>query len=72
MAAKTDQEQRVKVLIEQVERPMPMGRRTIRKGDLPAAKAEFDRAVDLMLTSGIDIKSDPAAAGPSSITSWTP
>ena len=29
-----------------------------RKGKLPEAKAEFDRAVDLMLESGIDIKSN--------------
>src|ERR1700728_3569268 len=58
--AKAAQEQRVKVLIEQVEKAYANGQTDFRKGDLPAAKAEFDRAVDLMLTSGIDIKSDSA------------
>ena len=36
---------------------MPLGRR-LSKGDLAEAKVEFDRAVDLMLASGIDIKAD--------------
>jgi hypothetical protein len=45
------------LLIQQVERPTP-GRGRLSQGKLPEAKAEFDRAVDLMLTSGIDIKSD--------------
>jgi membrane-bound lytic murein transglycosylase D len=58
--AKAAQDQRVTVLIEQVEKAYANGQTDFRKGDLPAAKAEFDRAVDLMLTSGIDIKSDPA------------
>jgi membrane-bound lytic murein transglycosylase D len=52
------QQARVKVLIEQVEKAYSNGQTDYRKGDLLAAKAEFDRAVDLMLTSGIDIKSD--------------
>jgi membrane-bound lytic murein transglycosylase D len=35
-----------------------LGEADYRKGRLPEAKQEFDRAVDLMLASGIDIKSD--------------
>ncbi len=56
--AKTQQEIRVQSLIDQVEKAYASGQEDYRKGDLPAAKAEFDRAVDLMLTSGIDIKAD--------------
>jgi membrane-bound lytic murein transglycosylase D len=52
------QRQRVRALIAQVETAYANGQTDYKKGDLPAAKAEFDRAVDLMLTSGIDIKSD--------------
>jgi membrane-bound lytic murein transglycosylase D len=57
--AKTQQEQRVQSLIEQVEKAYTDGQLSYRKGNLPAAKSEFDRAVDLMLTSGIDIKGEP-------------
>lgn len=57
-AIKTVQQQRVQLLIQQVEKAYANGQADYRKGDLLAAKAEFDRAVDLMLTSGIDIKSD--------------
>src|ERR1035438_2172684 len=57
--AKTQQEQRVQSLIEQVEKAYTDGAADYRKGKLPAAKSEFDRAVDLMLTSGIDIKGEP-------------
>ncbi len=56
---KTQQQQRIQVLIEQVEKAYSDGQNDYRKGNLPAAKTEFDRAVDLMLTSGIDIKGDP-------------
>ncbi|MGB6191216.1 MAG: transglycosylase SLT domain-containing protein [Terracidiphilus sp.] len=54
----TQQQQRVQVLIDQVEKAYSNGQADYRKGDLPAAKTEFDRAVDLMLTSGMDIKAD--------------
>ena len=53
------QQQRVQQLIQQVEKAYSAGKADYRKGKLLEAKAEFDRAVDLMLTSGIDIKSDP-------------
>src|ERR1035437_5754759 len=50
---------RVQQLIDQVEKAYAQGDAEYRKGGLPEAKLQFDRAVDLMLTSGIDIKSDP-------------
>ena len=53
------EQQRIQVLIGQVEQAYTNGQAAYRKGNLPAAKAEFDRAVDLMLTSGIDIKANP-------------
>jgi membrane-bound lytic murein transglycosylase D len=54
----TAQQQRVHVLIEQVEQAYAQGQAAYRKGDLANAKVDFDRAVDLMLSSGIDIKAD--------------
>ena len=54
----TREEQRVRLLIEQVEQAYAFGEAAYRKGNLVEAKVEFDRAVDLMLTSGIDIKGD--------------
>ncbi len=44
------------LLIQQVDTAYALGEADYRKGRLPEAKEEFDRAVDLMLTSGIDIK----------------
>jgi membrane-bound lytic murein transglycosylase D len=46
------------LLIQHVENAYARGEADYRRGRLPEAKAEFDRAVDLMLTSGIDIKSN--------------
>jgi len=54
------EEQRVKVLIDQVETAYARGNADYQRGSLAEAKTEFDRAVDLMLSSGIDIKSTPA------------
>ena len=54
----TAAEQRVTVLIGQVENAYKSGEQDYRKGKLPDAKVEFDRAVDLMLSSGLDIKTD--------------
>jgi membrane-bound lytic murein transglycosylase D len=48
----------VRVLIQQVEDAYARGEAEYRKGRLREAKQEFDRAVDLMLLSGIDIKSN--------------
>ncbi len=56
--AKTQQDQRVQALIEQVEKAYASGEEDYRKGNLSAAKTEFDHAVDLMLTSGLEIKAD--------------
>lgn len=53
------QQQRVKTLIQQVDAAYAAGQADYKKGDLLAARRDFDRAVDLMLTSGIDIKSTP-------------
>jgi membrane-bound lytic murein transglycosylase D len=49
----------VQQLIRNVEAAYARGDADYRKGKLVEAKAEFDRAVDLMLSSGFDIKSDP-------------
>jgi membrane-bound lytic murein transglycosylase D len=53
------EQQHVRVLIEQVEAAYAAGDADYRKGMLAEAKIEFDRAVDLMLSSGLDIKADP-------------
>ena len=45
--------------LTQVEKAYASGEADYRKGHLPEAKAEFDRAVDMMFSSGIDIKSNP-------------
>ena len=55
----TAQQRRVQALIQQVEQAYAKGVANYRKGQLPEAKSQFDHAVDLMLTSGIDIKSTP-------------
>ncbi|HEY1987090.1 MAG TPA: transglycosylase SLT domain-containing protein [Terracidiphilus sp.] len=51
-------QRRVDQLIQQVEKAYAQGDADYRKGRLPEAKSEFDHAVDLMLTSGIDIRND--------------
>ncbi len=54
----TRQQQRVRLIIQQVEDAYAHGEADYHKGRLPEAKEEFDRAVDLMLTCGIDIRGD--------------
>jgi membrane-bound lytic murein transglycosylase D len=54
----TVEQQRVTVLIQQVEAAYARGESNYRRGQLPEAKAEFDRAVDLLLSSGLDIKAN--------------
>jgi membrane-bound lytic murein transglycosylase D len=54
--AATAEQRRVQALIRQVETAYAAGEANYRKGKLPEAKADFDRAVDLMLLSGMDIK----------------
>ena len=46
-------------LIDEVEKAYTQGEANYRKGRLSEAKAEFDRAVDLMLTTGMDVKNEP-------------
>jgi membrane-bound lytic murein transglycosylase D len=53
-------QQRVESLIQQVEKAYALGDAAYKRGNLPEAKSNFDNAVDLMLSSGIDIKSTPA------------
>jgi len=53
------EQQQVRLLIQQVDDAYAHGEAEYRKGRLREAKQEFDRAVDLMLSSGIDIKSTP-------------
>jgi membrane-bound lytic murein transglycosylase D len=55
----TAEQRRVRLLIQQVEQAYALGEADYRKGKLIEAKTEFDRSVDLMLMSGISIKSDP-------------
>jgi membrane-bound lytic murein transglycosylase D len=49
----------VRQLIALVEAAYARGEADYRKGMLAEAKAEFDRAVDLMLSSGTDIRGNP-------------
>ncbi|MFC5861223.1 transglycosylase SLT domain-containing protein [Acidicapsa dinghuensis] len=46
-------------LIADVERVFTSGEGHYSKGELGKAKADFDKAVDMMLASGLDIKADP-------------
>jgi len=50
---------KVQELINQAERAYRSGVDNYRAGHLDAARVDFDSAVDLMLTSGMDIKADP-------------
>ena len=56
-AAQTDNP-RVATLIVQVDKSYRSGVANYRAGRLDAARSDFDFAVDLMLTSGVDIKAD--------------
>jgi membrane-bound lytic murein transglycosylase D len=53
-------QQRLQQLIQQVNEAYASGDANYRRGRLPEAKADFDHAVDLMLSSGFDIKNEPA------------
>ena len=53
-------QQQIQKLIEQVNAAYAAGDADYLKGRLPEAKVQFDHAVDLMLTSGFDIKTEPA------------
>jgi membrane-bound lytic murein transglycosylase D len=50
---------KVQQLISRVESSYSSGVNNYRGGRLEAARSDFDMAVDLMLTSGMDLKADP-------------
>lgn len=58
-APASPQDKQIEQLIAQVNKAYAAGDADYRKGMLPEAKVQFDHAVDLMLTSGIDIKTHP-------------
>jgi membrane-bound lytic murein transglycosylase D len=53
---------RVQQLINRAEQAYRSGVDNYRAGHLDAARLDFDSAVDLMLTSGMDLKTDPQLA----------
>jgi len=53
---------KVQQLINQAEQAYRSGVDNYRSGHLDAARVDFDSAVDLMLTSGMDLKTDPQLA----------
>jgi len=53
------EQQRIRVVIAQVEAAYAAGNADYTRGMLAEAKVQFDHAVDLMLSCGIDIKSHP-------------
>ncbi len=53
---------RVQQLINRAEAAYRSGVENYRTGHLDAARLDFDSAVDLMLTSGMDLKTDPQLA----------
>jgi membrane-bound lytic murein transglycosylase D len=53
---------RAQQLINRVEQTYRTGVDNYRSGHLEAARQDFDTAVDVMLTSGMDLKSDPQLA----------
>ena len=53
------QQRKAQELIAQVERSFSSGQEHYRAGQLTRAKADFDNAVDMMLSSGMDLKTDP-------------
>lgn len=59
-AVPTSPEQRkAQKLIAEADRVFSSGQGHYSKGELVKAKADFDKAVDMMLASGLDIKADP-------------
>ena len=54
----TPHQQAVRQVIQQVEDAYALGQAAYKKGQLAEAKSQFDRAVDLLLTSPVPVKSD--------------
>ena len=60
LSPQAQRQQRLQQLIHQVNEAYAAGDANYRRGRLPEAKIDFDHAVDLMLSSEFDIKSEPA------------
>lgn len=58
-APPSPEQRKAQKLISDVERVFNSGEGHYSKGELVKAKADFDKAVDMMLASGLDIKADP-------------
>ncbi|UWZ85350.1 lytic transglycosylase domain-containing protein [Occallatibacter riparius] len=52
-------QQQLQQLIERVNKAYAAGDAAYRRGELTQAKTQFDKAVDIMLSSGLDINSEP-------------
>ncbi len=52
-------QQQIQQLVDRVNKTYAAGDAAYRRGQLTEAKTQFDHAVDLMLSSGLDINSDP-------------
>jgi membrane-bound lytic murein transglycosylase D len=52
-------QQQIQQLIDRVNKTYAAGDAAYRRGQLTEAKTQFDHAVDLMLSSGLDINSEP-------------
>ena len=59
IAAKTARAAKIQQIIRQSESSYRSGVNNYQRGRLEAARTDFDFAVDLILTSGMDVKSDP-------------
>ena len=49
----------IDILVDKVEAAYNNGQKDLKAGDFAKARAEFDRAVDLIQTSGFQVQSDP-------------
>lgn len=49
----------IDVLVDKVQAAYNIGEKELKAGDFEKARAEFDRAVDLIQTSGFQVESDP-------------
>jgi membrane-bound lytic murein transglycosylase D len=49
----------IDVLVDKVQAAYTTGQKNLKAGDLEKARAEFDRAVDLIQASGFQVESDP-------------
>ena len=59
-----DSRPRIDVVLEKVQAKFDAGQKEYKAGNLQAARVDFDRAVDLILTSGFQVDSDPRLSEP--------